>query len=139
MAYIISYESQGVEFPRYIRTKTGLDVQGVVVIKGGAGVIDKKTLETPKGVKTEVSEEELAFLKTQSLFNDKVKTGFYEIEESEKKATTKAKKGNGKKDKGAQLTADDFIEAGQTPPKVGASEKADDGSVLKQKQAEAEL
>ena len=52
----------------------------------------------------------------------------YEIVESEKKAKESSKKG--KKDKGAQLTAKDFTDAGMTPPMVGAEEKPDDGSHL---------
>lgn len=128
MTYIVSHESASVEFPKWVRTKTGVDAQGVVVIKGGAGVINKKTMETPKGVITEVSEEDLKFLKTQTLFNEKVANGSLEIVESEKKAKESSKKG--KKDKGAQLTAKDFEEAGQTPPMVGAEEKPDDGSHL---------
>lgn len=130
MTYIVSHESASVEFPKWIRTKTGVDAQGSVVINGGAGVINKKTMETPKGVITEVSEEDLKFLKTQVLFNEKVKNGSYEIVESEKKAKESSKKG--KKDKGAQLTAKDFEEAGQTPPMVGAEEKPDDGSHLEE-------
>lgn len=126
--YIVSHESASVEFPRWVRTKTGVDAQGSVIIKGGAGVINKKTLETPKGVITEITEEELKFLKTQVLFNEKVENGSYEIVENEKKAKESSKKG--KKDKGAQLTAKDFKDAGQTPPMVGAEEKPDDGSHL---------
>lgn len=128
MTYIVSHESAGVEFPKWVRTKTGVDAQGSVFINGGAGVINKKTMETPKGVITEVSEEDLKFLKTQTLFNEKVANGSLEIVESEKKAKESSKKG--KKDKGAQLTAKDFEEAGQTPPMVGAEEKPDDGSHL---------
>ena len=128
MVYIVSHESASVEFPRWVRTKTGVDAQGSVLINGGAFVINKKTMETPKGVINEVSEEDLKFLKTQSLFNEKVKNGSFEIVESEKKAKESSKKG--KKDKGAQLTAKDFEEAGQTPPMVGAEEKPDDGSHL---------
>lgn len=128
--YIVSHESASVEFPRWVRTKTGIDANSSVIIKGGAGVIDKKTMETPKGVITEVTKEELDFLKTQSLFNEKVEQGSYEIVESEKKAKESSKKG--KKDKGAQLTAKDFEEAGQTPPMVGANEKPDDGSHLEE-------
>jgi rRNA maturation endonuclease Nob1 len=128
MAYIVSHESASIEFPKWIRTKTGVDAQGSVLINGGAFVINKKTMETPKGIITEVSEEDLKFLKTQSLFNEKVKNGSFEIVESEKKAKESSKKG--KKDKGAQLTAKDFEEAGQTPPMVGAEEKPDDGSHL---------
>ena len=129
MTYIISHESASVEFPRWVRTKSGVDANGSVLINGGAFVINKKTMETPKGVITEVTEEELKFLKTQTLFNEKVKQGSYEIVESEKKAKESTKRG--KKDKGAQLTAKDFEEVGQTPPLVGASEKPDDGSGLK--------
>lgn len=126
--YIVSHESASVEFPKWVRTKTGVDAQGSIVINGGAGVINKKTMETPKGVITEITEEDLKFLKTQSLFNAKVEAGSYEIVESEKKAKESSKKG--KKDKGAQLTAKDFEESGQTPPMVGAEEKPDDGSHL---------
>lgn len=130
MTYIVSHESASVEFPKWIRTKTGVDAKGSVVIKGGAGVIDRKTLITPKGVITEIEEEDLKFLKTQALFNEKVEQGSYEIVENEKKAKESSKKG--KKDKGAQLTAKDFEEAGQTPPMVGAEEKPDDGSHLEE-------
>lgn len=130
MTYIVSHESASVEFPKWVRTKTGVDAQGVVLIKGGAGVINKKTMETPKGVITEINKEDLDFLKTQTLFNEKVKSGSYEVVETEEKAKKASKKG--KKDKGAQLTAKDFEEAGQTPPMVGAEEKPDDGSHLEE-------
>lgn len=136
MAYIVSYESASVEFPKWIKTKNGLDVKGSVVIKGGANVIDKKTMQTPKGIMTEVSKEDLEFLKTQSLFNEKIEQGSYEIVESEKKAEEKIKKSKKKKDGGAQLVAQDFIDADQQPPLVGAKEEPDDGSVLKKQQEE---
>lgn len=136
MAYIVSYESASVEFPKWIRTKNGLDVKGSVVIKGGANVIDKKTMQTPKGIMTEVSKEDLEFLKTQSLFNEKVEQGSYEIVESEKKAEEKIKKNKRQKDGGAQLVAQDFIDADQQPPLVGAKEEPDDGSILKKQQEE---
>ena len=136
MSYIVSYESQSVEFPKYIKTKTGVDANGSVIIKGGANVIDKKTMQTPKGVVTEVSKEDLEFLKTQYLFNYKVEKGSYEIVESEKKAEEKIKKSKRKKEGGAQLTAQDFIDADQQPPLVGSSEKPDDGSELKKQQEE---
>lgn len=129
--YIVSHEAQDVEFPKYVRTKSGVDAQSAILIKGGAGVINKKTLETPNGVITEISKEDLAFLKTQYLFNLKVEKGSYEIVDSESSAKKKAKVKKGK-DKGAQLTAKDFIDAGQQPPMVGANEKPDDGSNLKE-------
>lgn len=132
MVCIVSYESQDVEFPRYVRTKTGVEAQSAILIKGGANVINKKTMETPKGMITEITEEELEFLKTQYLFNFKLEKGSYEIVSNEGKAKEKIKKSTRKKDKGAQLTAQDFVDAGQTPPVVGANEKPDDGSGLKE-------
>lgn len=129
MAYIVSYESASVEFPKWVKTASGVDANASIVIKGGAGVINKKTMHTPSGIITEVSDDDLKFLKTQSLFNAKIEAGSYEIVEGEKKAKEKAKKEKAK-DKGAQLTAQDFTDAGMTPPKVGASEKPDDGKEL---------
>lgn len=137
MAYIVSHEAQSTEYPKYVKTKTGVDANSAILIKGGCGVINKKTLHTPRGVITEVSKEDLEFLKTQYLFNFKVEKGFYEIVESEKKAKEKAKEKK-QKDKGSQLTAKDFEEAGMTPPKVGASEKPDDGSHLEESESDAE-
>ncbi len=135
--YIVSYESASVEFPRWVRTPNGVDASSAVLIKGGANVINKKTMATPTGVITEISKEDLEFLKTQSLFNEKVKNGSYEIVEGEKKAKERAKVRK-EKDKGAQLTAKDFEDSGMTPPKVGASEKPDDGKDLEKSIADAE-
>lgn len=135
--YIVSYESASVEFPKWVKTPNGINAQSAIVIKGGANVINKKTMTTPTGIITEITKEDLEFLKTQSLFNEKVKNGSYEIVEGEKKAKerTKVRK---EKDKGAQLTAKDFEEAGMTPPKVGASEKPDDGKTLEKSIEDAE-
>ena len=90
--YIVSHEAADVEFPRYVRTKSGVDAQSAVLIKGGAGVINKKTMETPNGVITEISKEELAFLKTQHLFKKKVEQGAYEIGDSEGKNKRQTKR-----------------------------------------------
>ena len=138
MTYIVSHEAQSVEFPRYVKTKAGVSAESSILIKGGADVINKKTMHTPAGIITEVSKEDLEFLKTQYLFNFKVENGSYEIVETEKKAKEQASKRAKVKDKGAQLTAKDFEDAGITPPKVGASEKPDDGSELIKSQNEEE-
>lgn len=135
--YIVSYESASVEFPKWVKTANGVNANGSIVIKGGAYVLNKKTMHTPTGIITEVSKEELDFLKTQALFNEKVKNGSYEIVEGEKKAKEKAKVRR-QKDQGAQLTAQDFSDAGLTPPKVGASEEVDDGKELEKSMADDE-
>ena len=130
MAYIVSHESASVEFPMWVRTVSGVTANKSVLIQGGADVINKVN-ETPKGIVTEVTDEELEFLQTQWLFQEKVKNGLYEVQKTEKKAKESAQVRKGKKDKGAQLTAKDFEEAGMTPPVVGANETPDDGSGLK--------
>lgn len=133
--YIVSYESASVEFPKWEKTTNGVTAKSAIVIKGGANVLNKKTMHTPTGIITEVSKEDLEFLKTQRLFNEKVEAGSYEIVEGEKKAKEKAKVRK-PKDQGAQLTAQDFSDAGLTPPKVGASEEVDDGKELEKSMAD---
>lgn len=128
MAYIVSHQAQSVDFVEYIKQNSGLQkAERVITINGGADVINKKTLETPRGVVTEVSDKDLAFLKTQYLFNLFVENGSLEIVEDEKKAQKKAKEKAKVKDKGAQLTAQDFKDAGKEPPVVGADSEPDKG------------
>lgn len=128
MAYIVSHQAQSVDFVEYIKQNSGLQkAERVITIKGGADVIDKKTLETPKGFVTEVSKEELEFLKTQYLFNFFIDNGSLEIVDNEKEANKKAKTKAKVKDKGAQLTAQDFKDAGKEPPIVGADSEPDKG------------
>ena len=136
MVYIISHEAASVEFPRWVRTASGVSAPSAVLINGGADVINKTTLETPKGVMTEITDEELEFLEKQWLFQEKVKQGSYEIVKSQKEAEKATKKRGKVKDKGSQLTAEDFKDAGLTPPVVGDKEEPDDGSILKKKQQE---
>lgn len=50
-----------------------------VTVRGGANVANKKTLVTPLGVPTEVSEDDLAFLKAHPEFQRHLKGGFVTI------------------------------------------------------------
>lgn len=62
MAYIFSTLSSGVNF-------------GNVAIKGGAGVADRRTLVTPQGVVTKVTDSQLEQLQQNETFQRFVKNG----------------------------------------------------------------
>lgn len=74
-----------------------------VVIKGGAGVANSRTLITPRGVATSVTEEQLAMLEGHRVFADYVKRGLFSTSKLEKDADKVAKDMN-KDAKGKQET-----------------------------------
>ena len=129
MPFIVSKLSQDNEYTGWKVGRNGLNQKEMsVVIKGGANVVDKKKLEVPAGRVTEVTKEELEFLKTNPLFKMHLDGGWVSIETTkggaEKKAETQDKDEHGetKKDGSSQLTARDFELAGQQPPLVGSDE-----------------
>ena len=129
MPYIVSKASQDNEYTGWKKGRNGLNQKEFsVVVKGGANVVDKKKLEVPNGVVTEVTKEELEFLKQNNAFQRHLDRGWVYIatskESAQKKAETQDKDENGKvrKDGSAQLTAQDFEDAGQKPPLVGTEE-----------------
>ena len=67
------YEKGGGDLPRVSRK---------VLIKGGAGVAGRdQRMLTPRGVVTEVTDDEYAFLKTNTVFERHVKNGFIKVED----------------------------------------------------------
>lgn len=129
MAYIVSKASQDIEYCDWVKGRNGLFTKKLsVIIKGGANVINKKTMETPNGVVTEVTAEELKFLEGNSAFKRHKERGFMEICKTESDAKKKADKankdenGDKKKDGSAQLTKEDFEKRGQKPPVVNPDE-----------------
>lgn len=129
MPYIVSKASQDIEYVGWLKGKNGLNKkEKSVVIKGGANVMNKKTMETVSGVITEVSAEDLKFLESTSSFQRHVENGWIFVSKSkgdaDKKADEKKKNENGtiRKDGSAQLTAEDFEANGQQPPIVNPDE-----------------
>ena len=129
MPYIISRASQSTEYTSWTKGRNGENKRlKSVLIKGGANVVDKKTLETPAGVITEVSAEDLKFLQGHSAFKRHVAAGWLSIEKTKGAADKKSeivqkdKDGYVEKDGSAQLLPEDFEKAGQNPPKVGGEE-----------------
>ena len=129
MSFIVSKASQDIEYTGWKKTKAGLNQRAMsVVIKGGANVVNKRTLTVPTGVITEVSKEELAFLQSLGAFKRHCERGLMTIcankAAADKIADTVEKDEEGfvVKDGSAQLTEDDFKRAGKEPPKVGGEE-----------------
>lgn len=119
MAYVISKLSNDVEFASYA-DKNGISVKvGKIVIKGGANVAHKKTLEVAGGgLLTFVTDKELETLQKSKIFMRQMEQGFFKIiKDSKSKAENIAENMDGK-DKSAQLTERDFTEKGQSAPKT---------------------
>lgn len=123
MKYIVSKSSQGIEFGDWKSSEGGINrLVRSVLIKGGAFVADKKTMETVKGVVNEVSDEDYAWLVENPTFKQMVDDGYIVVFEKEGPANKEADKGD-MKDNSAQLTEEDFEAAGKEPPIVGSDEK----------------
>ena len=86
-----------------------------VVIKGGAGVKDKFSLATPKGMVTEVTDEELAFLQKDPHFQRHVRKGFMRVMNQEKLNVSDMQP----KDHGAQLTDSEHAAMSDTKADIG--------------------
>lgn len=123
--FIVSKASQDIEYIGWTKGKNGLNKkQKSIVIKGGANVLNKKTMETVNGVVTEISADDLKFLETLSTFRRHRERGWLTVcksrNDADKKAAAQEKDedGNVVKDGSAQLTAEDFEKNGQKPPVI---------------------
>ena len=110
MPYIISKLANAQCYTQWVKGVNNINqLVSKVEIKGGADVINKKTLETPQGVVTEVTEQQLEILKQNCDFQKHFKNGFLTIIEnkpSEEKVAEKAEKL--KKDASKQKTKKDY-------------------------------
>lgn len=121
MPYIVSSLSADNRYAFYEKTSGNvLRVKKEILIKGGANVTDKKTLLTPHGAVTEVSEQDLELLKTNIGFKNHLEKGFLKIVETDNKykAEETAEK-MGTKDKSAQRTPADYAKGGKKAPRAG--------------------
>ncbi len=80
----------------------------VVHIDGKANVIDKHKFITPKGVVTEVTDQELKTLQSISAFQQHMTEGFIKVDEKKADPAKVAKADMTAKDRSAQLVEDDF-------------------------------
>jgi hypothetical protein len=82
-------------------------VEKTVLIKGGAGVMDARNIQTPRGVMTEITDAEYASLKDNKVFQIHLSGGFIIVEEKSGNADAIAKNMN-EKDESRPITPDDF-------------------------------
>lgn len=116
MNYVHSTASQDMIYPIYADGKQNQARElKRIVIKGGANVADRRTLATPTGIVTEVSDEDLALLKRNPAFLRHVEHGFLKVYDSQNLNTD----GMQKTDKAAQLRDADY--AGGTDSRVPLS------------------
>lgn len=87
-----------------------------ITINGGADVINKKTLDTPSGVVTELTDEQLDKLKTHPVFKEHLQNGYITIVSTEKEA--KKVEADLKEDNSKQLTPKDYTKKGKKTPKA---------------------
>lgn len=106
--------------------KGGAEMQIVekqVFINGRAGVIDKRGVDTPLGVVTKVSEEDVKWLQdTNVVFQRHVANGFITIKDSAADAGDVAADMN-RNDPGRQLTDDDYANANKNEAKPQKGKK----------------
>lgn len=91
----------------------------VVTIKGGAGLVSRKALITPLGVKTEVSDDDYAYLLTNNLFNEFVRIGYIKVLTKGRTEADTVAADMAQRDGSAPLVPNDFAPGDE--PKVGAS------------------
>lgn len=114
MSYVISRLSSDVFYNVYKDVVGGKkEVIKKILIKGGAGVANRKTLEISGGIPTEVTEEELELLENNPVFKLHKANGHILILAKADKYEAADKAENSteiKNDEAAQQTIDDFDE-----------------------------
>lgn len=114
--YVFSTLAAAVSYTGYAEPK-GDNLPQVamsVVVNGGAGVANKRTLQTPRGVVTEVTEEEAKFLAGHSVFQIHLKNGFVQISDKNADGDEAAADMTGR-DESAPLVDEDFSDNDAQP------------------------
>lgn len=116
MVYIFSTLSTNQLYTKYLKSEANelARVDRTVLVKGGANVADKHFV-TPRGVVTEVSDEDYALLKDNDLFNTHVKNGYITVEEKNVNVD-KVVSNMTSADESAPLTPESYIVEDKAPP-----------------------
>lgn len=113
MTYITCTKSQNTGFPIYKKTASGeWEKERTITIKGNANVISNKTLVTPRGAITTISDEDLEILTKNASFNRMVENGYIVIHKDKKMHVEDLKE----RDDSAQLTKKYFADKGMNVP-----------------------
>ena len=95
-----------VEYSKHVANRTPAVVRRVM-IQGGANLADKKTLQTPRGVPTEVSQDDLGFLLKDPNFLKFMRAGYLTVI-SDDRDVDRAVRDMMAKDKSAPKTTADY-------------------------------
>ena len=115
--YVASRMATGVDYAFYKKGPSGLnEVYKTITINGGADVINKKTLETPHGIVTSLSDEDFDLLKSNAVFQEHLKNGCLNFYNNYKAADNAEKTLT--KDNSKQLTPEDYKKQGKRKPKT---------------------
>lgn len=107
MGFITSRMAAPVTYAFYTQGANKINIiTDEITIKGGADVINKRSLDTPQGVVTELTDEQIDKLKSHPIFKMHLANGAVAILGTEKEAH-KAE-ADLKKDKSSQLTPEDY-------------------------------
>ena len=117
MSFITSRLATSVNYTFYTKGANNINVvTDTITVKGGADVINKKSLETPQGVVTELTDEQIDKLKSHPVFKQHLKGGYITIVSTEKEA--KKVETELQEDKSKQLTPKDYTKKGKKSPKA---------------------
>ena len=119
--YIASKMAANVNYAIYTKGQNGINVvKQVITINGGADVMDKKTLITPEGVVTVLSDEDFSKLQSNPIFVSHMERGVLKVCSNERNAENVSKELT--KDTSAQLTPKDYKKQGKKKPKTAAGD-----------------
>ena len=119
--YIASKMAANVNYAIYTKGQNGINVvKQVITINGGADVMDKKTLITPEGVVTVLSDEDFSKLQNNPIFVRHMERGVLKVCSNERNAQNVSKELT--KDTSAQLTPKDYKKQGKKKPKTAAGD-----------------
>lgn len=110
--YVFSTLAADTAYAAYIEGGADMPIQDherTILIRGGAGVATKH-LVTPYGVMTKVSEEELALLKKNAVFQLHMDNKFITIQDKAHDAELVVTGEGLKRDNSSPITPEDFVE-----------------------------
>lgn len=110
MPYIFSTLSSDTTYQNYAEGGSDLpNAAGSVTVTGRAGIADKRTLDTPRGAATKVTDEQLAILESNSVFQLHKANGFVTIENSDADIDSVVANMTGR-DPSSPLVPQDFVQ-----------------------------
>ena len=125
MPYVFSTLTASVKYTQYEKGKDFHTPKREVLIRGGSNVADKHVV-TRLGVATQVSDEDLAWLKEDLTFKTHVKNNFIRVHDAkadpEKIITSQEME---TRDESSPLTPADYLAEGKEPPKTSTSNDED--------------